>query len=804
MARPRKKSEEAAIVASDVPLDIVNTVKLLTPLQRAQLFAQVEETPPRRIDGKPNINHYLHRMHRINRIAEERAVNGESVPNAKQVVAAIKVEAEADGFTRESLEDTRSEADKYRDTTKELCRNANTIWNQTEPSLRIALRECARLADVAGEVFDEWCGIDRFGEIRITPLPEEEEDEPDEKKSALAMCTLLRQVLRVQQMAREPVPKGAKISPSHRWRWAATWLLRFMLYTARSDMAGKKKEGQSLADERPEESLFKFDRPHVEMAGSIWVAEEGIVIRNHKMVKRENGLPWSGVVIVAPPGLGKSELAIGWVTRHLCKNPRDQGGYLHAVEDMAIQKVAKIIDHFKDDTDVGKRTRALFPAVRIDKKNSKMTGMRLLGFDKTADAQIYSAGVMSAGLSRNAGFLVCDDVVPPSDAEQSTVRELRHKTLASTWFSRLRGVGGVDHFKLVIANCWHVDDAIMRLIRDAEKSELVTKTLRVGGPHTTPKFKSIWPAVQPAKELERRFNEMDRNIRLWSAAYMADPQPEELRIVRRLRFYDPCGADMAEFLKNATFGLSLDPAGSNREKADKAGIVYYAVGDVRYRDKDGNEQVEPRLRFIDALQISATQSELVERSKYICLERKVDRIHVEGQSGYLATAEMLEAIVGADHIIVHTPGNKSKEIRLRKAAPALDDAAATMAGFRATAEFPGIRNDEGRIVGDDDRFGKWYRQILNFGSESEDHYLDATTQVVNHCTEKQEISVIGGLVSAVVRAQAAARQDERVMAYIRRTIAEKNGDDGGPEEAQGWQDQHDQYADRMAMGGEAW
>lgn len=726
--------------------------------------------PPETIKGVANPEYYRARLAEANDLSRQAIYENKKLPfNYESYVKGIMKEAELAGVTERDLQDRRSEADKIRDGIDKLCSpDANEHWTATDEELRAILNQTAKTFQWGKDVLDEWKVSKTIGDTQIA-LPNDPDfsvgnwplaHAPPEGREQLGkvMCIRIRMMLRMRKMARTPVPFKAADEIEHH-ALAGTELLRFLLYCERSDM--KPPAGASAAW-----SVLKIGYHQVKMSIHIYLAENGLDIDQGRVVKAY--MPFKGALIASPPGHGKTLIATGFAAKRIAQQGRTQGVYLHAAEDQAAKNVAKCKQYFKLDNATGMRLAPLYPNVKLSKKDKSDSTIRLAGLHVNKDPAMQAAGVMAAQLGRNCDFQVWDDVVPQTDVIQESVRAERYDRLTGTWLSRMRGA---DTFLLVIANMWHVDDAVSKLNRDKDKNRISPLILSVGGPDTNPKFRSIWPEVYPPSELKNRYETM-RNNALWSAAYMSNPMSESQRLIQELRYYDPRDSQHTDFLGQATFHYSVDPAATSKPNADFAGCIYGAVGDVT-SIHGSTIQTYRTLRILDADQFHANQLELAQKCKEFAETRSVDYLHAETRSGFQAIGQMLQLMVGAENVICHDPGNQNKRLRLKNAAPWIDEAACRASGCMASVEFPGMRMKDGTI-GPDPKWDWLYDQILKFGAVSDDHVCDALSQLVNHLARTGELPKMEGIITSQLQAEAVETGDPRAKKWLKDLMNKAN------------------------------
>ena len=422
-----------------------------------------------------------------------------------------------------------------------------------------------------------------------------------------------------------------------------------------------------------------------------------------------------------------SEFASHYLALEINLRPQTQALYIHAIADKAQEQKAHVARLFTRESSAGRRNLSIWPHV-LDKTDNNKTKMRLKLPERSKSPTVTSTGIMSAQLGADTNIQILDDIVPQSDVDQPTERDRRFKILSGTFGTRQRGQ---DTFRVVIGTFWHHDDALSRLWKIGDTSDLYVRSRQsTGGPNSSPPFRPLWPEVFPAAELRRRFDEMNHNISLWSANYMGNPITEEARLIKQLAYYDPDSMQHMDFMVGARCYVTVDPTATNKEKADKAGLVYVAVGDIQ-TDTNVNGILTTgwvtKARIVDYKQIHVNQVELADTVAHYALARPVHQVHVETRSGYHATADILQNKYGIE-AVRHDPGPRNKEQRLKSCAGIIDN---SLQGLQALVEFPGIPYSDGKL-GPDEKHKPFYAQFLDFGYSPDDHCVDAVTQLLNY------------------------------------------------------------------------
>jgi len=752
MSKPR---DESALLNADIPEGL------------QAILDEIGRAPPR-VDGHANPEHYRRRLARLSATSEWFNERGGAIPfNLESAHKMIYREAELAGIDAKSLADARSEGDKIRDAAEMLKEIPDAVWEVPSAELRRILEEMESAKDLAKNLIDS----------RRKPMTSEEEmrwqamthAEKQRERRGKALCALMRGVLRARELASNPNPPGVKNGP---W-WEATHVLRVMLYVGRSNMTKSR-----AADEAGGATVFLMAPHLVRYAVDTWEARNGVQYDQHG--PRRGVFDYKGVVLIAPMGHSKTEYAEHWLGTEIAMNHRTQAAYLHAIEEKAIEPKEYVHNLFRTSTASGRRMAALFGRVEFDRKDNNSTTMRLRLDRRLKSPTLQACGVMKKGLGGNTNIQIWDDVVPQSDRDSESERERRKKQLHMTWASRQRGNGT---FILAIGTLWHNDDALSELVKQGKKGSFLISVQRTGGPTSSPPFFPLWPEVYPAAELRKKYNNL-RDRALWAACYEANPIAEDMRVVKRIRFYDPDSPEHRRFVDSCFKALSLDPAATAKVENDKAGFLYAGIGEVSVEtDRDGVKvrEYQNRVRILQARQFHATQSALVTEAEAFLASHAVDSVLVETRGGYHATAEMFENRYGLP-VERRDPTNTKKLQRLKQCAGLIEHG---NPGIDAVVEFPGKWNEDRTELVPDENFRDLYKQILDFGIESEDHLIDTLTQLLIWAMEEGRVTAGVGMASALVRRAVAEAGDSRLLGMYkqaeapenhRKTVEEEDGD----------------------------
>jgi len=710
------------------------------------------DLPSAKIKGEPNPEYYRVKMQRVNDMMLVALARGDRLPfNYESAIAGIKAEAKLAGFTESMLADRRTDSERTEDAIKALLDQPDDFWALTDADCELIDKGLKNAIEHIEDVLNErreLKGLDEDEILVLRARAERGKAMRSRIKAMLRLRTLIRHPGRDRKMDQWGVPKYAP-------EIAAPLL--YMLYAHRSNTDSMAQ----TASNGTQSHVLMIGRHHARFAVTTWMGLNGVRLTPMKILLNHDH--HAHVVLIAPPGTGKSEYLMSVVELDICRRPRAQWAYLHAVAEQAQSALGYIQQAFSPNTPVGKRRAALFPNVMLDDCDNNKTKMRVKLSARLKSPTIIAAGVTAKALGSNTDRQARDDVVPQSDRDQPTERERRKQIMGGTWSSRQRGG---KCFTIDIGTMWHPDDYLCDLVRQAKRGKLpiLVDIQRCGGPVATewgPPFFPLWPEVYPKEELRRRYEQMG-NRAMWSAAYEANPLAEDMQVIRALRYYDPTDKEHDEFLASALFHVSVDPTATNRETSDKAGLVYAAMGEISRMADNGSERTyESRVRILDAQQNHVNQVELADHVARYALQHPVWKVHVETRSGYHATADILENTWGLT-VERHDPTNIKKMVRLKQCAGLIDD---SMPGMRAVVEFPGRRDEHGKIGPDPARWGWLYDQFLRFGF-ADDHVVDALSQLLNHFIREGDLVAGVGEASESVRRAITQTGDPRVIAML--------------------------------------
>lgn len=690
-----------------------------------------DKEPPHRLpDGKYNWDWARWAYRQITHLTMQVAVGNLEMPkgyNLDQARKVIDAEVQVNGGDPKYVADVRSDAQIMADSVDRLLTDpANAIF---EADIDPIIRLLDERFDAADAMLMEEFGTSSArgsGERLAAKLLGIGEKEPDDRKSWWRRR--LQRVSRLRERARDPFPKGYNKTDFKAVE--AAHPLRYMLYVGRKGGTGE---------------VFWCAEHHAKMARETYTAEKGLhFVEEEKKFYNE---PCEGIMLVLPPGHGKTAFFAHLIALRYCQNSKLRGLFGHAQENKASENLEYVTSMLDPKQAAGRRTRALFPSLpEIEQASTKK--MRFALNDRQRQPTISAHGMTGRISGGDADFIWFDDACDQSIAEQDTERKRVFDRMNGTWRTRKRGKTA---FEYISTTLWHQDDPHSRLIAlvEARKVKFAVLILSCGGPESSPPFKPLFPEEIPASKLKQEYARL--GPRLYAACFQSNPQPEELRKIKRLAYYLPGEGEHRRFLSTCLFHISLDPSATNKEKSDKASFVYAGVGDI-VTEREGCRVFERRMRILDARQFLANQTEGVDVVCGYAELHSTHYIHAETRSGFNATAEMLEA-KGLD-VIRHDPKNTKKLLRLEHVAVMLDDSLRSKGFSGAVVEFPGKRvilEDGTEIVGADTESEIWFvmDQILNAGVCREDHALDAVTQLCKHVGP--ELGVGDGAATVIIQ-----------------------------------------------------
>jgi hypothetical protein len=524
----------------------------------------------------------------------------------------------------------------------------------------------------------------------------------------------LQKILEIRELCREKDhPKLDSKSPEgEAWRYIHT--LRFAMYVGRSDITGK----------------FDF----IQLPNHLILAD--LVKEIAYEYREEAGI--QGVMIVIPPRHGKSWYMIFDEILSICQEPDSNGAIVHNSEDMAASRLKVIKEHFNDQMPSGRRRRALFPEIEMDwSVNNSQTMILKNRKVMSMEGNCNSYGLHGKRLGVTIHRLRGDDVIDQKECREAATRQRTNETFTKVWMSRLTSKKA---FFFLIGTRWHDDDILGRMIRmlRAGQTNFAYLSIPAGGPEED--FTPIWPeAGYDSKFLERWYYSLGPND--FSCIFQNDPDTKASRKISKLWFYDKEWFDdvskapehIQRFFARGQYVMSVDPAGTDARRSNKAGMTYCVHGPMEVLLPSGLIVEQHVCWFLKNWDMTASQftiagliSDFYEQRRRPDGSHEVDKIIVETTGGFHATTEMLVNVKGVPDSVVskRAPGRGNKIDRFLQYSALIE-------GGRVF--FPGIYSQslsgsgETELTMDPD-WSEAANQMLRAGTVSDLNLLDCISQ----------------------------------------------------------------------------
>ena len=679
----------------------------------------------------------------------------------KDLTAVLESYAKAWNIDPKKAMDMRTEADKISDSCEMILKDSSRIWEIENPTLEGIVRGMENIEKNATAYAEKLKGsgvradslLPAADLLKVDPLQQQGEPPSPKVIREAARCWIrrLRQVMHLASLAMNPYQEG--MTRDQRLISESTHLLRFQLYVGRPDIESA--------------IVYQFSHIHVRAAMRMWMARTGCAI--HKTIgilqpgERDAngnlfvGERYLGTLIMMPPRHGKTDMVIFDITLSIDLRPRIQMAIIHDKESEASKVLRAAQNCFDPKTSQGRRNLRLFPERRLTDYDNNMTTLRVVNDDPPRNPNLMAASVWVSGQGNNLDRLYGDDLVPQSDMTEDNTREQRKARFSGTWMTRLQGkewdvvLTGYPRHNQDLMWEYYTQAQLANETGGSEGMKMMALRLPVGGPKTNPAFKAIWPEMYPSSELRAKYNQLN-DAALWAANYMLSPITSDQRIVETLRLYDPDDDLVQQFLRSATYHLSVDPAAKGDGTGDKAGVIVGALGSMVQVDfENGRELIteENMLLIVHAEEFYATQTQLTEHMLAMTSRYPIDTAHIEQVTGLgSAMAEALETHYGISRVVLHGTGNKGKASRLRAVAPMLEHSDPTIP---AKVAFMGrrARSEDGEVDADaplliDPSMKRIHDYIVNFAVMSGFHSLDACTQLISHLVRGGDLAVHEG------------------------------------------------------------
>ena len=746
----------ASVMHSAVPPD--------PPKDTNTVDAVIQEMSGKNVSEMTPIEKYRELSTLIMNMSLETAMGKADYPvgfKPKDLTAVLESYAKAWNIDPKKAMDMRTEADKISDACEMILKDSGRIWEIEHPVLLGIVDGMQKIEQHAEDYARRLKGSGTRADTLMSAAdllevdPTQSQGEPPNPKvireAARRWANRLRKVMHLADRARNPSENG--MSRDQRVISESTHLLRFQLYVGRPDIESAL--------------VYQFSHIHIRAAMRIWMARNrcaivpgvGIVLPGEKdnMGRKFLGERYLGTLIMMPPRHGKTDMVIHDIVLSIDLQPRIQMAVIHDKESEASKVLRAAQNCFDPKTSQGRRNLRLFPDRVLTDYDNNMTTLRVYNDDPPRNPNLMAASVWVSGQGNNLDRLYGDDLVPQSDMTEDNTREQRKIRFSGTWMTRLQGkewdvvLTGYPRHNQDLMWEYYTQAQLADETGGAEGMKMMALRLPVGGPKSNPPFHAIWPEMYPPSELRAKYNQLN-DASLWAANYMCSPITSDQRIVERLRLYDPDSDDIKQFLKTATYHLSVDPAAKGDGTGDKAGVVVGAVGSLVDVDFENGREIiteETVMLIVYADEFYATQTQLTEHMLAMTGKYPIDTAHIEQVTGLgSAMAEALETHYGISRVVLHGTANKGKAARLRAVAPMLEHADPSIP---AKVLFMGKRPNDADGNPDPDgtlmihpSMKRIHDYIVNFAVMSGYHSLDAATQLIKQMVQQGDLTVHEG------------------------------------------------------------
>ena len=388
---------------------------------------------------------------------------------------------------------------------------------------------------------------------------------------------------------------------------------------------------------------------------------------------------------------------------------------------MAASRLKVIKEHFNDQMPSGRRRRALFPEIEMDwSVNNSQTMILKNRKVMSMEGNCNSYGLHGKRLGVTIHRLRGDDVIDQKECREAATRQRTNETFTKVWMSRLTSKKA---FFFLIGTRWHDDDILGKMIRMLRAGQTNFAYLSIPAGGAEDDFAPIWPeAGYDSKFLERWYYSLGAND--YSCIFQNDPDTKASRKISKLWFYDKEWFDdvskapehIQRFFARGQYVMSVDPAGTDARRSNKAGMTYCVHGPMEVLLPSGLIVEQHICWFLKNWDMTASQftiSELI--ADFYEQRRRPD-----------ATTEMLVNVKGVPDSVVskRAPGRGNKIDRFLQYSALIE-------GGRVF--FPGIYSQS--LSGDgeieltmDPDWSEAANQMLRAGTVSDLNLLDCISQ----------------------------------------------------------------------------
>lgn len=445
---------------------------------------------------------------------------------------------------------------------------------------------------------------------------------------------------------------------------------------------------------------------------TVWKDRDGKPLRFSDIHKRigafideaeRRGIP---AVVLAPYGVGKTELGLGKSLQRVVRDPTSRGSIVSDIDDHGKLRVETLRRVIKQDPDF----HMLWPEIEIHGRDAA-AAFRLKQSKHAKDNTLESTGVMGSITGGRRDWFFFDDLCTEKNSILEPASRVRVKSSFFGQFTNRLVPGG---WWFYIGTKYHADDLTHALL--SKKKIYATLVIGVREDYQGYDFEESWPCrdangdlsfterrgtiapwheVWPPKEYERRHVELEDEGEAikWYSGYrnmVVDPATQAFRApwFQRTVPVDP-------YDKYKIRVMYADPASSEEKKADyyagvvlgydptrRAGIVLHA-----WKVREGlTARVE---RFLDAWETYQPHKAGVEGKHEISFRQRIEERAVER---------------GLPFRVVRVNHSREKEARIGGLAPLIE---------------------KGRILFDGKVFPEFWKEAELFPRAANDDLMDA-------------------------------------------------------------------------------
>lgn len=526
-------------------------------------------------------------------------------------------------------------------------------------------------------------------ELLKIPVDEDDERQVEAKKKFETLCEPIVRLL-------EACQEMGRLNP-----------LAGMLYTDRSQETGE---------------VLRLDSLHLEIAEMMMYPRQWAAKNGHPKPEAVRH-----ALIIAPPGSGKTTMAMGLMRSKACIDPRRRTAIISENLDVARKRLGYIRDSMTDG-----KIRALYPWVKPDKdRPDNTTRFSLMrdrmtlgraGLDgkvrKVVDHTFEAYGSTAGAQGSEYEDQLHDDPCPKEVSYEDSTRNTINNNFTNQWIPRARTFGHCT----VICTRWHELDiagTTLKMIAQGDPEWIVRVfaptadiakdgSISVRESHIPDRYPVDWLQVQA-----------DKNPSSFRMLFLGDPRGSDHQTVRWLSYYLPEDLEKTRADGGAPIRtISIDPADTDTMQASKfsaeTGITCW--------------ECYPKLKKAFCTSQAHIKRNVEVVVDWIAAQSAVDAslnvlYDAHGQLGSRMGRLLREKIPGA-RVIGASRGPVKKEQALYTAAPYLEGGSFLFPGQLVNGKVVSVPEVQWLVD-----------QLLHFGSCATVDGVDSVTQYVDHAAK---------------------------------------------------------------------